>query len=393
MPEAQPKNLSVLIAETHPKHWNTVEPLAEQFLAGGFATSILGPREFGDLFGSSRFRDKGLDFISYTSRRQLGDLFAPGRFGLLLLSPAFLEERPERLAAMSGPKALAVQAFNRNLAAKAAGHPGLVLHLHRIAWVGAGPDQELNRMLNALRLSVRRRLLAGAKAMLAYDEPIAAELGRRLAGLGYDAPVVAAPPAVFRGEAAPAKGPEGRLTVVIPGRIDQRARGYAWAGDIPQAERGGLNLWLVGKATSPDDLALLRDLKALGFGQPRGVDGGFVPFALYDSLLEKADVLLAPLRQRDDLTPGKDTITGAVVEAVRVGKPLLVPEWYQAGSALEGIVSAYQNEAELASLLVELKSNPQRLFGLRAKAHDKARAFRAESLELVSSLMRLTGVA
>ena len=393
MTEAPSSKPSVLIAETHPKHWNTVEPLAEQFLARGFTAGILGPMEFAGLFGSPRFAERGLNFIPYTSRRELGPLFSPGRYDLLLLSPTFLEERPERLKAMRGPKALAVQGFNRSLAAKAAAHTGLVLHLHRIAWAGAGPEPELGRMLNSLRLSVRKRLLAGAKAMLVYDEPIAEELSRRLAGMGYATPVLAAPPAVFRGGEPPAEGPEGRLRVVIPGRIDQIARTYEWAKLIPAGERQGLELWLVGKATSREDLVLLRDLKALGFAQPRGVDGGFVPFALYDSLLDKADLLLAPLRERKDLTPGKDTITGAAVEAVRVGKPLLVPDWYRFGAGLNGVVTAYPGDAGPAGLLVELKNDPVRLLKLRSKAHRRAQSFRAENLDLVPKLSDLTGIA
>ena len=229
--------------------------------------------------------------------------------------------------------------------------------------------------------------------MLVYDEPIARELSGRLSGLGYATPVLAAPPAVFRGEGPPAKGPEGRLTAVIPGRIDKIARSYAWAGDIPPKEREGLGIWLVGKATSQDDLAVLRDFKGLGFVQPRGVDGGFVPFELYDALLAKADLLLAPLRKREDLMPGKDTITGAVVEAVRVGKPLLAPDWYRTGRNLEGIVTSYGDEKELASLLTALKNDPDRLFELRTRAHDAARSFRAENLKLVRALGELAGPA
>ncbi len=119
------------------------------------------------------------------------------------------------------------------------------------------------------------------------------------------------------------------------------------------------------------------------------MDGGFVSFAEYDRLLNQAHVFLAPLRRREALLAGRDTITGAVVEAIRVGRPLLLPAWYPISSGLAPVALPYADAEGLVGLILDLARDPARLAAVQAGALAHARDFAAERLNLVPRLEAL----
>ncbi len=229
-----------LILESHPKHWNTVEPLARQLAARGYRVALHGPAAFAELLSLPHLAGLDIAFTAHSSRRQLAGLLAPRAGELLFLSPAFLSERPERLASLGRARALLVEWFGLFLACRATRHPGLILHLHRPRWALDDPGAVLPAALALPRRLARRRLLGAARAILVYDQPVAEDLAARLAERGVGKPVLAAPYAVHRGAPPPPPpGEDGRLVVVVPGRIDAAARDYEWAPNWPPGPGAG----------------------------------------------------------------------------------------------------------------------------------------------------------
>lgn len=181
------------------------------------------------------------------------------------------------------------------------------------------------------------------------------------------------------------------VEVTVSGRVVENVRDYDQV----------LNVFEDVFATHGDDVALTilgrpvgdygdrivdrcRDLESRGYTATAYTD--WVPPAEFDRVLERSDVLLNPIYLVEETTrePAPDEYrsrtkgTGVLFDALKRGKPLILPEGFVVDSMLEGSTMTYDTDTELRQTIETLADDPETLTTLREQAADNASRFALE---------------
>ncbi|GAB3670296.1 hypothetical protein [Halopiger thermotolerans] len=231
---------------------------------------------------------------------------------------------------------------------------------------------------------------------------------------GGDRPVVDFSPYVYEGadddadsRAGADDGAPGRfaepVSVTVSGRVVENVRDYDQVLDVFESlfpEHGdALELNVLGRPVGDYGDRIVdrcRDLESQGYQVTYYPDTDWVPAEEFDAVLERSDVLLNPIYLVEETTrePAPDERrsrtkgTGVLFDALKHGKPLVLPEGFVVDSMIEGSTLTYDSEAELRRLLEGLVSDPRPLATLRDRAERNAAAFtRAKQRERFDELV------
>jgi|GEM_PF-4697970 len=211
-------------------------------------------------------------------------------------------------------------------------------------------------------------------------------------------PVLVLPGRCYRvGPAGPA--PEGPIRLLVAGSIDESRRNYASVSRLAEMLRqhkaeekvsisicGGLpqERSLPAGIREPDELVEIRT-------------GAFVPVAAYEAALGHAELIWAPVPERfsrpghPEENYGSTKSSGSFFDAIRHGKPLLVPDHLPLPTAIQSASLRYPDEAFLLYLLLHLHENRSARERLQELAREQAARFLPQQLyrRLHQQLLRL----
>jgi hypothetical protein len=112
-----------------------------------------------------------------------------------------------------------------------------------------------------------------------------------------------------------------------------------------------------------------------------------VPDDLFDEILVKSDIILAPIRinSRGDNEIkeqyGISVNSGNVYDAIRFAKPIIVPSEFNMIKEMKSSTLTYNNSKELEKKIIHLIQNPKKLNQLKEKARTNAENFSVEQLQ------------
>jgi hypothetical protein len=175
----------------------------------------------------------------------------------------------------------------------------------------------------------------------------------------------------------------GAFTVVVPGSIDERRRDYdlvlrAW-------EKAGLKNAVLVLAGRPVDAygARIHERAAalVSAGFIIRYFAGEVPEAEFQSIVSGASLLLSPLMIRTSIHDGieeeygRSKFSGNVYDAIRHGKPLVVPSELVVPQDMEAATARYADEDSLSELLGRLATDANERMQLRMDAYTASKAY------------------
>jgi hypothetical protein len=169
------------------------------------------------------------------------------------------------------------------------------------------------------------------------------------------------------------------LRVVIPGSIDATRRNYTELQNLLGLLRSdNFQPELIVVGATPSGQALPAWMKEPPL---KLITGEFVDVPEYESWLEAADLLWAPLPsvfrregQADEFY-GTSKSSGVFFDAIRHGKPLILPDEIQAPAFLYSSTIRYQDPQHLFYLLFALHDNPIAHSRLQEQAQQNASHF------------------
>jgi hypothetical protein len=183
-----------------------------------------------------------------------------------------------------------------------------------------------------------------------------------------------------------------KLSIVVPGSIDTHRRNYEpvrLLADAADPEK--MQVSIVGAATDAAPAWLTENKAAL-----RLVTGAFVTIATYEAELAAANIVWAPLPETFSRPGhpaeqyGVSKSSGTFFDALRHGKPLLLPAGIRVPAILASATISYIDNEHLLYLLNALQQNPVALQRLQALAREQAARITLESVR-ARVLPALTG--
>jgi glycosyltransferase involved in cell wall biosynthesis len=167
------------------------------------------------------------------------------------------------------------------------------------------------------------------------------------------------------------------ITIVVPGNISPSRRNYNLILELfkkVSEPNGLLHLNLLGKPENSRGERIIdrcKELSEEGYNVSWARE--WIPFEQFHKEIQQSDIILAPLMNKFDrfgVTEyyGKSKGSGCISDALRNGKPIVLPSHFQAEKVMgEGAVY-YQNKPDLESIMREIKNNSYFLRNLKTEA-------------------------
>lgn len=133
-------------------------------------------------------------------------------------------------------------------------------------------------------------------------------------------------------------------------------------------------------------MARCRDLDSDGHQVTYYPDTDWISTEEFDRVLKRSDVLLNPIYLTEETTrePAPDEVrgttkgTGVLFDALKYGKPLVLPEGFTLAPMVEDATITYNTQAELRRTIETLVDNPAELAALTAAARRNGAAYDVE---------------
>jgi hypothetical protein len=273
----------------------------------------------------------------------------------------------------------------------------LLLWIYNLnAWFGRVPV-----IANGIRANVakvlRRRILSNADGINFEYEPLERHARTYF---GVDRPSFTVAPTLYEGRSA--TPPSGRLSVTVPGQIEQRRRDYVTVldvfADLFECHGDGISLTLLGgpQGSYGDQIVdRCRSLSDRGYAVEWFSE--FVPLSTYHETIQESDILLCPLQPSIDRggwteTYGETKGTGSVSDGIRNATPMMFPDHFRVSDELEDATVSYGDDTKLEAELNQLIAEPDRLEALCGAAVTVAEGYdidsQAETFSAVVSTLR-----
>lgn len=200
-------------------------------------------------------------------------------------------------------------------------------------------------------------------------------------------PVYWLPPVIT--QAKPPAGRPGVPVLTVPGSIDEKRRDYHLVLQVFQKLAEALSykirLVLAGRPVGVYGemiLAKARELQRLGIDIT--VYAAEIPEVLFQDLVSQSSLLWSPLcastaiHDAIEETYGQTKVSGNMYDAIRHGKPLLVPEWLTVPKELESSCIRYGSAEEALRLASHFFLEEDNYLHLSQKAYGNAHYFSLE---------------
>jgi len=185
---------------------------------------------------------------------------------------------------------------------------------------------------------------------------------------------------------------EEKLKIVIPGLIQEHRKDYDAVfpafETLFKQHKEKIKLYVPGLPVGKFGRQIYSKFKDM---EKKGCEveifDHFVPDDLFDSILTRSSIILAPIRIKTradgDIEEiyGKTVGSGVVFNAIQYAKPIIVPAEFNMLSELESSTLKYSNSIELEHIIEELISNPEKLQELKREALANSKKFSLKNLQ------------
>lgn len=155
-----------------------------------------------------------------------------------------------------------------------------------------------------------------------------------------------------------------RLQITVPGRIKRSLRDYEVLFEILDelaAERDELTVCLLGRPVGEYGKQVIERCKRYerqGYNIQYYPDGDWISGEEFAHQMARTDLVFAPIvvRQKSwafnrDRIKGQTATSGVIGDAVRIGRPLVMPEEFTVASEFEDLITTYEDSTDAAALI------------------------------------------
>lgn len=248
------------------------------------------------------------------------------------------------------------------------------------------------RSLKPFRYYVRPYVLENYDAFVVEYPPIREHLDEHW---DWDRPVYEFSPYAYDEESArrAPDGDDGPVRFTVSGRVVENVRDYDEVLDVFEtvfAARGeDVALDVLGRPVGDYGDRVMERCRALderGFPVTYYPDTDWIPTEEFDRVLRRSDVLLNPIYLVEETTrePAPDEIrgttkgTGVLFDALKHGKPLILPEGFTVAPMIDGATETYDTGPELREVVEGFLDDPERLRDRKRAARENAAEFAVE---------------
>jgi hypothetical protein len=210
----------------------------------------------------------------------------------------------------------------------------------------------------------------------------------------YDKEVFTLPTSVFDNSKIFTKNQDndGIVRVASPGLIQKHRKDYNYVISAFEALfkqfNENLELYMLGAPIGKYGKLVYNQLKKMkDEGCKVVIFDSFVPDEIFDEILNKCDVILAPIRIKTradneiEEAYGTTVGSGVIFNAVLYAKPIILPREFNMLKELNSSSLKYSNEKELEEIITELIFNPKKLEKLKKEALVNSQKLSLESLQ------------
>ena len=212
-----------------------------------------------------------------------------------------------------------------------------------------------------------KKLLDRSKGFFVFSSLVKKELEKET-----DKEVYFAPNATFNFK-TPQKDKRNRIIkIIIPGRIDLRRRDYNW---ITRLEKfAHLDINFLGRPYDKNSFLSAIKIEEKGYIQNFLNNDNFIPTDKFNEEIESCDILFAPIKKLKNRQRAIDRNLGALFDAIRYGKPLILPSHQPIPDEIKGSAIIYEDTESLNELLNKL-SDKEYLYEIKNKAIENSKSF------------------
>lgn len=182
----------------------------------------------------------------------------------------------------------------------------------------------------------------------------------------------------------------GIVEITVSGRVVENVRDYDAILDVFEevfSEHGDeVALSVLGRPVGDYGDRIMERCRALEADEYQVTyypNTDWVPADEFDRVLERSDVLLNPIYLTEETTrePAPDEVrgttkgTGVLFDALKYGKPLILPEGFTIAPMIEGSTVTYDTPEELRRTIEQLSADRKALDTLNAAAEENASAY------------------
>lgn len=184
-----------------------------------------------------------------------------------------------------------------------------------------------------------------------------------------------------------------RVEVTVSGRVVENVRDYDPVLDAFEAlfaDHGDdVALNVLGRPVGgfgDEVMARCAALDAEGYPVNHYPDADWIPTDEFERVLARSDLLLNPIYLTEETTrdPAPDEVrgttkgTGVLMDAIKHGKPLLLPEGFAVADMIDGATLTYDGPEEMRETLDRLARDRSELADLQAAARENGREYALE---------------
>ncbi len=213
------------------------------------------------------------------------------------------------------------------------------------------------------------------------------------ANTDYEKEIFTLPTSIFENvKTTEGQKEDGKLRIVIPGLIQEHRKDYSAVfpafENLFENYKGKIKLYVPGLPVARFGKQVYNKFKDMG---QKGYDivifDHFVPNDIFDDILIKSDIILAPIRIKTradsdiEETYGKTVGSGIIFNAIQYAKPIVVPAEFNMLPDLESSTLKYSDSIELEKIVTELISDSVKLQELKKEAMTNSQKFSLKNLQ------------
>ena len=367
---------SILIIEPKLIHWTTVEPLIIYYLKKDWKVTVIIPVAFKKIMNTYisihniEEKIKNLSIIEYERFSPLHLFRLKKKPNLSIVADRFFYEKPInlppvrqaknyiRLVLLSIKKYIAIIFFLEK--------SNLIVTTHFVdaAKHNISKLMTKNTFVNYFLIKVWTKGFSARKATNVYSSLVKKNYSDK-----FKKPVFVAPNAIFRNSTKLLFNQDRKISIVIPGRIDLRRRDYNWIDNLDKDWIKDIDIKMVGRANTEDELRVVKRLEEKGFNQVVKKANQFIAFKEFDFLLDQADLFFVPFVKLNNQKREIDRNLGSYFDSVRYGKPILIPKKIISPPELNNNIVTYSGTSELLVFFKKIISNTNFLKSIKDSAY------------------------
>jgi hypothetical protein len=213
------------------------------------------------------------------------------------------------------------------------------------------------------------------------------------ANTDYEKEIFTLPTSIFENvKTTEGQKENGKLRIVIPGLIQEHRKDYSAVfpafENLFEKYKGKIKLYVPGLPVARFGKQVYNKFKDMGQkDRDIVIFDHFVPDDIFDDILIKSDIILAPIRIKTradsdiEETYGKTVGSGIIFNAIQYAKPIVVPAEFNMLSDLESSTLKYSDSIELEKIVTELIPDSVKLQELKKEAMINSQKFSLKNLQ------------